>query len=234
VLSQRQEVILKLLIEDYIRTAQPVGSKYLNKQYNIGVSDATVRNELAALEHMGFIRAPHTSAGRIPTENGYVYYLQNLRNKKFELKGAPLKDMAQPGTSPTEQSLKRLAKRLSELSGETALVSIDQNWTYQVGVSNLFSKPDFASMELVQGLSQVVDQFDEVMTELYGHVPDVPKVYVGSENPFGDQISAVVVSYTLRGNEKGMIGLLGPLRMNYSKNIALLERAKQLIDESDL
>lgn len=233
-LSQRRELILKLLIEDYIRTAQPVGSKYLNKQYNIGVSDATVRNELAALELEGFIRAPHTSAGRIPTEAGYVYYLQNLRNKKFVLEGAPLKGMARTGASPTEQSLKQLAKRLSEISGETALVSIDQNWTYQVGVSNLFSKPDFASMELVQGLSQVVDQFDEVMTELYGHVPDVPKVYVGSENPFGDQISAVVVSYTLRGNEKGMIGLLGPLRMNYSKNIALLERAKQLIDESDL
>ncbi|MDG1950499.1 MAG: hypothetical protein P8J32_06840 [bacterium] len=233
-LSSRKELILKLLIEDYIRLAQPVGSKYLNKEYNIGVSDATVRNELAALELEGYIRAPHTSAGRIPTEQGYVYYLQHLRSKKFVLQGTPLKDMAKPGESPTEQSLKRLAKRLSELSGETALVSIDQNWTYQVGVSNLFNKPDFASMELVQGLSHVVDQFDEVMTQLYGHVPDVPKVYVGSDNPFGDQISAVVVSYTLRNNEKGMIGLLGPLRMNYSKNIALLERAKQLIDETNL
>jgi transcriptional regulator of heat shock response len=233
VLDTRKELILKLLIEDYIKSAQAVGSKYLNQQFNLGVSDATIRNELAALEHEGYLRAPHTSSGRIPTEAAYLYYLKHLRAKKFVLEGTPLKDLSH-GESPSQQALKKLAKRLAEISGETAIVAFDPSWTYHVGVSNLFQKPDFASMELVQSLSHIVDQFDEVIRNIYGTVPDVPKVYIGSENPFGKQVSAIVVSYTLRNNEKGLLGLVGPMRMNYSKNIALLERAKKLIDESNL
>ncbi|NMC14967.1 MAG: heat-inducible transcription repressor HrcA [Chloroflexi bacterium] len=77
-LSERQKLILALVIRDYIDTAQPVGSQHLVEHYNLDVSSATVRNELVALTNMGYLRQPHTSAGRVPTEDGYRYFVRQL------------------------------------------------------------------------------------------------------------------------------------------------------------
>ncbi len=228
-LDSRTELILKLVIEDYIRTAQPVGSKYLNERYQIGVSDATVRGELAVLEAEGFLRSPHTSAGRIPTEAAYVYYLSHLRDKKLVLEGAPLR--AVPREQDTEMVLKSMAKRLVEISGETAIVAIDPRWTYYTGVSNLFHKPDFHDPEMMQTLSGLVDQFDEVMQRMYRELPEGPQVFIGSSNPFGQEMATILVRYNVDGETQGLLGLVGPLRMDYSRNLALIERAKEVIDE---
>ncbi len=77
-LTERQKLILALVIRDYIDTAQPVGSSSLVKQYNLDISSATVRNEMVALTEKGFLRQPHTSAGRVPTEDGYRYFVRQL------------------------------------------------------------------------------------------------------------------------------------------------------------
>nr|WP_290669025.1 heat-inducible transcriptional repressor HrcA [Ardenticatena sp.] len=77
-LTERQRAILGLIVREYVATAQPVASKTLVEKYNLGVSSATVRNEMAALEQMGYLTHPHTSAGRMPTERGYRYFVQCL------------------------------------------------------------------------------------------------------------------------------------------------------------
>jgi heat-inducible transcriptional repressor len=77
-LTERQKLILALMIRDYIDTAQPVGSANLVQKYNLDVSPATVRNEMVALTEMGYLRQPHTSAGRVPTEEGYRYFVRQL------------------------------------------------------------------------------------------------------------------------------------------------------------
>src|SRR5512142_357797 len=77
-LTERQKTLLLLIIRDYIESAQPVGSKRLMEHYHINLSTATVRNELAALTEMGYLRQPHTSAGRVPTEEGYRYFVGRL------------------------------------------------------------------------------------------------------------------------------------------------------------
>ena len=228
-LDSRAELILKLLIEDYIRTAQPVGSKYLNEQYQLGVSDATVRSELATLEAEGFLRSPHTSAGRIPTEAAYVYYLSHLRDKKFVLEGSTLQSATHE--KDTELALKHLAKKLVEISGETAIVAIDPKWTYYTGVANLFHKQDFQDPAVMQTLSGLVDQFDEVMQRMYQQLPEGPQVFIGSSNPFGQEMATILVRYHVDGETQGLLGLVGPLRMDYSRNLALIERAKEVIDE---
>ena len=228
-LDSRTELILKLVIEDYIRTAEPVGSKYLNEQYQLGVSDATVRGELALLEHEGFLRSPHTSAGRIPTEAAYVYYLSHLRDKKFVLDGPTLQSATRD--QDTEMVLKHMAKKLVEISGETAIVAIDPKWTYYTGVANLFHKPDFQDPALMQTLSGLVDQFDEVMQRMYSQLPEGPQVFIGSSNPFGQEMATILVRYNIDGKTQGVLGLVGPLRMDYSRNLALIERAKEVIDE---
>ena len=77
-LSERQQVVLRLVIQEYVNSATPVSSKTISANYNLGVSPATIRNEMAALEELGYLTHPHTSAGRIPTEVGYRYFVQKL------------------------------------------------------------------------------------------------------------------------------------------------------------
>ena len=80
-LSDRQKTLLLLLIRDYIDTAQPVGSKRLVEHYHLDLSSATIRNEMAALTEMGYLRQPHTSAGRVPSEEGYRYFVSQMMYK---------------------------------------------------------------------------------------------------------------------------------------------------------
>jgi transcriptional regulator of heat shock response len=200
-LDERKELILKLIIEDYIASALPVGSKQLGEKHALSISPATVRNTMAFLESEGYLRSPHTSAGRVPTEKAYVYYLQ------------------------------RLCEKLVEMSGETALVTTDPNWSFCAGVANLFQKPDFQDVDSLKSISGIVDQFDEVMCAMHESLSDQPQVFIGSQNPFGGQIATIVVRYCLEDGVDGALGLIGPLRMDYSKNLALIEWAKNMIDE---
>src|SRR5512145_1730978 len=77
-LTERQKKLLLLIIRDYIESAQPVGSKRLAEHYQLNLSSATIRNEMAALTEMGYLRQPHTSAGRVPTEDGYRYFVSQM------------------------------------------------------------------------------------------------------------------------------------------------------------
>src|ERR1700730_7178027 len=77
-LTDRQLLILQVLVDDFIRSAQPVGSRSLSKKEEISLSSATIRNEMADLEELGFIEKTHTSSGRVPSEKGYRYYVDHL------------------------------------------------------------------------------------------------------------------------------------------------------------
>lgn len=229
-LDTRKELILKLVVEDFIRCAQPVGSKQLGERHTLGVSPATVRGDMATLEAEGYLRAPHTSAGRVPTEKAYVYYLQRLRDKKVKHPSEGLKEVSRDATD-TQGTLKSIAKKLVEMSGETALIAVDPSWSFCAGVSNLLQKPDFQNLEALQSISMLIDQFDEVIHQMYASLPDEPQVFIGSHNPFGEQMTTIIVRYRLGEGSEGLLGLIGPLRMDYSKNLALVEWAKDMIDE---
>src|SRR5574342_276187 len=80
-LSERQKTLLLLIIRDYIDSGQPVGSKRLAEHYHLDLSSATIRNEMSVLTEIGYLRQPHTSAGRVPTEEGYRYFVSQLMYK---------------------------------------------------------------------------------------------------------------------------------------------------------
>src|SRR5687767_11354549 len=81
-LSDRQKILLKAVIEEYIESAEPIGSETIDKKYNLGVSPATIRNEMVRLTDLGYLRQPHTSAGRIPTSQGLRLFIQELMKEK--------------------------------------------------------------------------------------------------------------------------------------------------------
>ncbi len=227
-LDSRKELILKILIEEYIRCAEPVGSKVLNEQFDLGVSAATIRNEMAVLEGEGYLVAPHTSAGRVPTEKAYVYYLKHLVEKKVS---TLVKALPVPDEDNTQSALKSVVKTLGEVSGETAILAFNDEWSYYSGVANLFHKPDFQNLAIIMELSDVIDQFDELLMGLFARAGQEPHVWIGSENPFGSQMATVVVRYQIHSGEEGFVGVTGPLRMNYRRNLALVESARNVIEQ---
>ena len=81
-LSERKLKILQAIIADFIRTAEPVGSRTISRNYDLGVSPATVRNEMSDLEELGYLSHPHTSSGRVPSEKAYRLYVNELMKKR--------------------------------------------------------------------------------------------------------------------------------------------------------
>ena len=81
-LSERKLKILQAIISDYVRSAEPVGSRTLSKKYDLGISPATIRNEMADLEEMGYLTHPHTSAGRVPSDKAYRLYVNALMENR--------------------------------------------------------------------------------------------------------------------------------------------------------
>lgn len=228
-MKERQKSLLNLLISEHIKTAAPVGSKLLSSGQN--VSAATIRNEMANLEKAGFIYQPHTSAGRVPTEKGYQFYVDNFVEKK-EIKSSWRNSFNTVLKSKLDkdQVLKSLAKNVVEVANETVVVAFGKNNIYYTGLANLFKKPEFAEQNLICNMSEVIDHLDEVVGKVFDQINKV-EILIGSKNPFGDDCSSVLGKYHLKNKQSGLFIILGPQRMDYNQNLALVEYIKDSLKE---
>lgn len=227
-LSERQEKILEILIREYIKEAEAIPSALVSQKYGKEISSATVRNELMALENMGFIYQPHTSAGRIPTDVGYQYFLQKFfKNKNLNAKQKESLDkLRQKDWSDLSMRRREEAKTLADLSGETVMVAFEQFDLFYTGISNLFTKPEFQNnYELVRNLSNLIDHLDEVLSKIFYEMDDEIKIFLGENNPFHPECAAIVSGF-YENDKRCVFGILGPKRMDYEKNIALLSALK--------
>lgn len=228
-INERQVQILSAIVEEYIETAQPVASKTLVDKFDLDVSPATVRNDMAALEAHGLLRQPHTSAGRVPTEDGYRFYLKTCARPQGTIKiCAPLRQITIRRVD-TKRLMREMAQTLVKLSGETAVTSINNEWNHYAGLSRLFQKPEFGDVDSLRELSFAIDRFDKVMRQVFDELDDDVSVWIGGENPFGKQMASVLLKYHIADNQIGILGLVGPIRMDYSKNIKLLTQAKSAL-----
>ncbi len=219
-MDERKKKILDIIIKEHIDTAQPVGSTHLVNKYDLGVSSATVRNIMADLEEEGYIAQPHTSAGRIPTEDAYRLILLELKSKK--LKEQELNEINEKLNIEDEYSFKEVAKSLSSLSNAAVFWAFHKNNLYYTGISNLFHQPEFRETEVIFDVSEVIDRMDEIIVDIYDDIEEKPKILVGSDNPFGNFCSTILVKYRLN-NKSGVFGILAPMRMDYERNLALIE-----------
>lgn len=230
-MDARQEKILRTVVEEYIRTAEPVGSKALADRFDLDISAATVRHEMMLLEEAGYVRQPHTSAGRVPTEKGYSYYIAHF--VKPQAKKEPSRELrrAVSHNGSQEETFRLLAKALVQLSGDMAVAAFGSDRAYYTGLSQLTGKPDFQRLELLQSLTAHLDRFDEIAGTVLRELNEVPQVMIGEQNPFGEETAAVIVKCRLPDGRTGLIGLVGPMRMNYRKNLGLMEQVVDLLNE---
>ncbi|MBU0670577.1 hypothetical protein KKF29_00285 [Patescibacteria group bacterium] len=231
-MDAKKQAFLSRLIEEYTKTAKPVGSKYIVEKCKLDISPATARNYMAALEQEGFINHPHTSAGRIPTEKGYAFYIENfLKDKELDKKQADVLDKILKDKSvEKEEKIKNIAKHISEVSDQAVVLSLSRNSFFYTGISNILKKPEFAELDIIYGLGEVVDQLDEVMAGIHSQVRDEVEIYIGKNNPFSENCSSILTSYHLDNDTRGVFGILGPVRMDYSKNYSLVKFLNQTIN----
>src|SRR6185369_6182305 len=124
-LTRRQEEILSLIVRAYTQSPEPVSSKHLVDTFHLQFSSATIRNEMSVLEELGYITAPHTSAGRIPTENGYRYFVRRLINigDLTNAEQTRITEKMQSLPMGTEQWMRLTATLLSRTANSAALVT---------------------------------------------------------------------------------------------------------------
>jgi len=223
-LNERQKLILDTIIREYIDTANPVGSSSLVKKYDIGISSATARNEMSVLEEVGYIIQPHTSAGRIPTEKAYRLFVEDLEAKK--IKNQEAKEI-QSVFDFSEASFKLVSKLLVNFSESAVFWAFHKNSLYYTGISNFLTQPEFAGGDKIYDISLIIDQMDEVISKIFDHVSDEPKILLGQENPFSPMCSTVITKYKYNGMS-GLFGILSPLRSNYENNLSLVSFIKNL------
>jgi len=234
-MTERQQKLLSAIIEQYAEVASPVGSSLLAKVF--GVSSATIRADMAELERMGFIMQPHTSAGRIPTDKGYRYYVNNLNE------GTSLNEIAAPrrteqalarrvqGGGVPEVAIRNAVDTLVELTHNLALATIG-NQLYMSGLSNLFGQPEFINSIQVQQVANLLDNLEPWLKEV---APNEPlSVYIGSENPIGRAAGCSLIISKFRSpfSDHSYIGTLGPTRQSYRDVMTLVHRAGQELEES--
>ena len=231
-MTSRQEKILQAIVEQYAEVASPVGSSLLAKAF--GVSSATVRAEMAELEKLGYIHQPHTSAGRVPTDKGYRFYVNNLTTadeKPAERRGErALTARVQHGGLP-EQTIRNAVDTLVELTHNLGLATIG-NQLYMSGLSNLFGQPEFMHPGQVQEVARLLDNIQPWLSET---APNEPlSVYIGRENPIGRGAGCSLIISRFRSpfSDRSYIGILGPTRQSYRDVMSLVGRAGKALEET--
>lgn len=223
-ISDRKKIILRAIIKEYIKNAQPVSSGILVEKCKLGVSPATIRNDMVELEEEGYIMQPHTSAGRVPTELAYELELAEIIKDKKSLRETEIK-LLDNLFSHEEADAKQTAKAIAELSSTAVFWAFHKNDLYYTGISNLFAQPEFKQSEIVYDVSVIIDRMEDIIDNLFDSLEYGEQVLIGSKNPFGIFLSTVLVKYK-KDNKSGVFGLIGPTRMDYAHNLALISYIK--------
>jgi heat-inducible transcriptional repressor len=229
-LSERQEKLLDTIIKEHIRTAKAIGSSLLVEKHKFGLSPATIRNEMMALEKEGYLVQPHTSAGRVPSEKGYRFYIDNfLAEKELANQHKDLLKKSSKEVKEINLALKSMAKMMAQISDGAVVIGFEPQNVYYTGITNIFRQPEFSEIGLIYNLSEIVDHLDEALEDVFHEISQDVHILIGQDNPFGADCSAILTKYQHTKEGEGLFGILGPMRMDYNNNQALLKYTQELI-----
>jgi transcriptional regulator of heat shock response len=228
----RQKKLLAAIVKDYSETAEPVGSKELVEKYNLKVSPATIRNEMVVLEKMGYISQPHKSAGRVPTDKGYRFFVNELM-QRFELSEKErrmLKSELFKLQTVQEQLGRSISKLIAHVSGQAAFTLLPHD-SSAAGLAQIISDPDLFDSRTLREVADLFDHIDQHAVKLLKEAEGKTEAFIGKEVPLPvpKNLSLVVSNVKLKNGKRGLIGILGPKRMSYAKNLSILDYLSKLI-----
>jgi transcriptional regulator of heat shock response len=239
--QDRKKRVLSAIVDHFIKTAEPVGSKTIILTYNFKVSPATMRNDMAILEEEGFIMQPHTSAGRVPTDKGYRLYVDQLAD--FSMARASAQSIVQGllGEHRAQRAKQQVHEAVSLLSQATpnmAFATIPESArTFFMGVSKMLRQPEFLESPMqASQVMEVIEEGENFLSALRNlDLDDEPRILIGEENVLSgiDSCSLILLPYHYDGY-RGILGILGPKRMPYAFNAALLTEVRNLLETQQL
>lgn len=230
-ITERQKQILCQIVEEYAETASPVGSMTMAKLFN--VSPATIRAEMARLEMLGLVAQPHTSAGRVPTDAGYRFYVNNLETieqEKMPERGAHALEVRVSSQSQADEAIRRAVDTLVELTGNLGLATIGGQ-LYLSGISTLFTQPEFGDIRRVQAVAKLLDNLEPWLRE--AAPGEALNIFIGHENPIGknSEVSLIISRFKSPFSDRSYIGVLGPTRQNYARVMQLVGHTGRMLEE---
>lgn len=237
----RKDEILRITINQYIDTVTPVSSARIAKQCSLDLSSATIRNILAELEQEGYLTHPHTSAGRVPTQFGYRYYvdhfindIQLLEEEKERIKAECMRESFELG-----MLLETTSKVLSDMTQYISIVSVDgwDNKLFYSGISFIMGYPDYHDVDKdiakIKNILTALDEKEKLLEIINRKLAKKIDILIGQEIKCSDidGCSLVVSRYKSKSGTSGRIAILGPTRMNYSRAVATLDYFSSLMEE---
>lgn len=237
--SDRQVKLLDFIIREHVKTAKPVGSSLISKKAGFKLSPATLRNEMGELEKSGYLAQLHTSGGRVPTDKAYRYYVNSLLENENRLKlGTEYKNKIKQAFSdmpPDSREINKVVARvLSNLSENLVITGISQDEDFfKKGLVSLFENPEFKEFGEAFQLARFFEEFEgmfQFIEREFFNTLGVPRgipvqIMIGKESPFRQiqHETVMCAKYGLPDNCVGSLTLVGPTRMDYEKNIALIK-----------
>ena len=216
-ITDRQKTILESLVQGYIQSAHPISSQWLSerslreKEAGFDFSPATIRNELLVLMEKGYLEQPHVSAGRIPTDRGYRFLVDEIIQEKE-------REFSRPILNQFE-----FLGRLTEASSALVLGhGPDSGTVWKQGWEHLLREPEFEERNSLWNLTKFVEDVEKRLADFLP--AKAMEVYIGKENPFSKvkDFAIIVRRYSIDSQEDGLVAMVGPKRMEYEKNIELL------------
>lgn len=235
-LSARQTQILKALIDEYIETAIPVGSSALEKKYDLGVSPATIRNEMVLLTKNGYLKQPHTSAGRVPTPMAMKFYINQLMEEKtlgvaYEVRA---KEQVRDARNDFSDLMEQATKALSERTQSLSVAATKDGVIWANGYSHVFDSPEFFDYQVCQSLFSTIEHEKRLIDLFFNKFTGGSPIEV----LFGEELGweffepiGIVASRFKSGEHEGVIGIIGPFRLNYPMIIPTVRYFSNLVEQ---
>ena len=237
-LTDRQKELLKAIVELHVKTGEPIGSEIIEKEFSLGVSPATIRNEMAKLTQLGFLKQPHTSAGRVPTSIGYrVYITELMREKEVPISAeVSMKQNLWQERYVEHKLLKEAVKALAYRCQMLALAISEEDELFYAGAAHILDWREFEDIDVTRFVLSLFDEYP-TLKEIIGRAQGTNPMHI----LFGDELgieyliptSFVFTRYGGKeGSKGGIIGIIGPAKMNFPVILPYVRYTSRLIEEA--
>lgn len=236
-LTERQQALLKAIVEEYIESAEPVGSEVIERKYDLGVSPATIRIEMVKLTESGYLRQPHTSAGRAPTSMGMRFYINQLMKEKQLPVTAEvsIKEKLMSYRFKQERLIKEAVSALAQRLDMLGLAIDDGGVVYYAGAANILDWPEFYDIDVTRFVLSLFDE-NPKLQEIIGRAVGSDPIHI----LFGEDLEFeylrptgfVFTKYNARAEKDGIIGVIGPARMNFALVLPYVKYVRNLLNEA--
>jgi transcriptional regulator of heat shock response len=227
-LSKRQQSLLKAIINEFIDTAQAVGSLGLSEKYSLDVSPATIRNEMAILNRLGLIDKTHASSGRVPTATALRWFLNESAREEYEhldsVIAAHIRERLFQRRFNLDKLLSQAVLDLHELTNYLA-VAMAGGHQFMAGISSMLDLPEYQDLTRLRSLLGMIEDYQSLLNMLNKHnmSQEVQVIFADETDHYRNTNTAFAFTrVVLHNNQSVYLGVIGPYRMNYARVIPAL------------